>query len=166
MRRVARGRLFSQIELLLWLGLAESRATASLYKMRLHSFAAMHGGTNLRGKSGQYIIVVGDYDSMDAYNETQQRRREPGNTYRDRQRFNWSWDSEDNRKRFRRFRVKRDTAKKVGQFLVGAMVLNRVVSVIDVRYLYGIREKLAIVTIRPTIQDDTLTPRVTVVYRF
>lgn len=164
--RVSRGRLFSQIELILWLGLAGRRSAASLYQSRLESFAAIHAATSLPGKGRRYAIDIDGYESMDAFNEAQLRLRRPKRVYRDRERFNWKWDSHKNRRRYREFRIRRDTARKVGQFIIGAMVLNRLVSVIDVKYLCGISEELSRFEIMPAVDSTVGGPTVTLVYSF
>ncbi|MFQ6674266.1 MAG: hypothetical protein ACE5GH_05730, partial [Fidelibacterota bacterium] len=135
-----RGRLLTQTEVALWLILAESVRSANRYQSRLRSFGAVHAGVDFSGKNDQFFVNVESYSSMELYNEAQLRARLPNKVYREEEGYGWTWDSDDNRRIYRRFRVHRDVLRKAGQFVMGGMVLNRIVSVIDVTYLHRLRE--------------------------
>jgi len=136
-----RGRLFSQIELLLWISLLESNRRVSLHESNLQSFAANHAGAKLKGKDNQYYINIGNFESMVAFNEAQQRLRQSGEVYSDKIRYFWMWDEEKNRLKYRRIRIQKETIRRVSQFVIGGLILNRIISVIDIRYLYKISER-------------------------
>lgn len=161
--KIKRGRLFSQIEIALWAVLAQNKRTSSLYHSRLNSFAAIHAEVRREGQGSQFFIDVGDFDNIDAYNEHQLRNRQPARVYADRARYHWAWDSDKNRKRYRQFRIQRDTARMVGQFVIGGMVLNRIISVIDVKYLHGILQSGPDVSLRPRMGLQTQCIQLTIV---
>ena len=160
----SRGRLFTQIELVLWITLSGSKRAVSLHESKLHSFASEHAGVTLKGKSNQFYIDIGNFGSMDLFNEAHQRSRQPSQTYSDRARFNWEWDKGKNRQKYRRFRIQRDTARMVGQFIIGGLVLNRIISLIDIRYLYQISSNQAKISFTPSWNRENFNPQITLIY--
>ena len=53
----------------------------------------------------------------------------------EKRKYEWSWDSEENRKDYDQMRIISGVAKKYSKFAVGGMIANRIISVIDVLYL-------------------------------
>jgi len=164
--KINRGRLFSQIELALWLTFAESRRRASLTESTLQSFAAIHAGAKLEQKSDRYYVDIGNYESMEAYNEAQQRYREPGEVYSKQAGFDWKWDKEMNRRKYRRYRIQKNTARMVSQFAIGGMILNRIISVIDVRYLVKASHSKSRITIQPFMENNACGAQLRFAYLF
>jgi hypothetical protein len=50
----------------------------------------------------------------------------------------WSWDSGKNRKYFKKLRIRADRYKLAGKFIIGGVVLNHILSAVDVLYLQRI----------------------------
>ena len=72
------------------------------------------------------------YEDMDAYNAYQQRARSPFDTYSSEAGYDWSWESEDQRLIYRDYLIRRDKVRSVASFTIGGMILNRILSAIDV----------------------------------
>ena len=83
------------------------------------------------------IVHMSQYDNMYEFNETMERQRRFNDTYPDIQKYQWDWDTTKNRNNFNDLRIKSSNAKKINNFTVAALIVNRIVSFIDVAYLNG-----------------------------
>lgn len=152
--KTKRARLFTKVEVVLWAALIQAGHDTRLYDARLRAFGTLHAGASFPGKDRKFITDVGNYMSLDDFNQAQQRLRQPDRVYRDPEIYGWSWDSDINRRRYRRFRVRRDTARKIGQFVIGGMILNRIVSVIDVTTLHRMRSSSSNLILYPLVDGE------------
>jgi len=113
------------------------------------AYAAEHAGVEGSGKETQFWIDIGNYDSRNAYNEEHLRWRDYESLYPAGTTWYWDWDTDQHRSRFETLRIRRDQWSLAGKFLLGGLLLNRVVSVIDVIYLQRI-EHIKNVSVIPT----------------
>ncbi|MBZ0180795.1 MAG: hypothetical protein K8F36_16035 [Melioribacteraceae bacterium] len=94
------------------------------------SFAESYGSVNLDGKDDQFFATIGLYQNIEDYNNEKLLNREfdlvlnPETHY-------WKWQSQDQRKEYRNTWSDSEAAFDKIQFVVGAMILNRVVSAIN-----------------------------------
>lgn len=105
------------------------------------AMAAEHANVIGDGKNHQFWVDIGNYDSRVDYNDEHLRWRESDNLYPANVNWNWDWDTEEKRKKFEELRVESDRMKIVGKFFIGGIVLNHIISVIDVYYLKNISLK-------------------------
>lgn len=105
------------------------------------AMAAEHANVIGDGKNHQFWVDIGNYDSRVDYNDEHLRWRESDNLYPVNVNWNWDWDTEEKRKKFEELRVESDRMKIVGKFFIGGIVLNHIISVIDVYYLKNISLK-------------------------
>ena len=105
------------------------------------AIAAEHAHVVVNGKNHQFWVDIGNYNSQIDYNAEHLRWREFDNLYPDEVNWNWDWDTEEKRKEFEDLRVESDRMKLVGKFFIGGIVLNHIISVIDVYYLKNISLK-------------------------
>jgi hypothetical protein len=105
------------------------------------SIAAEHANVNIDGKNHQFWVDIGNYDSQYDYNDEHLRWREFDNLYPSEANWNWDWDTESKRKEFEDLRIESDRLKLVGKFFIGGIVLNHIISAIDVYYLKNISLK-------------------------
>lgn len=105
------------------------------------AIAAEHANVIGDGKNHQFWVDIGNYDSRVDYNDEHLRWRESDNLYPVNVNWNWDWDTEEKRKKFEELRVESDRMKIVGKFFIGGIVLNHIISVIDVYYLKNISLK-------------------------
>ena len=110
------------------------------------AIATKHANVISDGKNHQFWVDIGNYDSQIDYNDEHLRWREFENLYPDEATWNWDWDEEEKRKEFEDLRVESDRMKLIGKFFIGGIILNHIISVIDVYYLKNIslREKVEI----------------------
>ena len=102
------------------------------------SIAAEHANVVIDGKNHQFWVDIGNYDSQIDYNNEHLRWREFDNLYPNEANWNWDWDTESKRKEFEDFRIESDQLKLLGKFFIGGIVLNHIISAIDVYYLKNI----------------------------
>jgi len=77
---------------------------------------------------------------MEDYNETMDRQRR-NISYSD-DKYNWDWDNDNSRNTFNDLRTKSALAKKINNFTISALILNRFISFFDVIYLNGKKYKI------------------------
>lgn len=89
-------------------------------------------GAQLEGKDDQFLDLVGFYESVDEYN-TLGRIIEPTRPYylpTDPSTY-WRWESNDDRETFKQLKNQSREATRRAEFMLGAAILNRIVSTID-----------------------------------
>ncbi|MDP2036457.1 MAG: hypothetical protein Q8L04_03675 [Ignavibacteria bacterium] len=94
------------------------------------SFAKTNAGINLDGMESDFIANVSIYMSTDDYNRIKELNREFSQTY-NASNYKWNWESNDKRKEFRDMWSSSEGAYNKVRFVVGALLLNRIVSAIN-----------------------------------
>ena len=125
-------KIFFGSELALWLGYWGSQSYVNVLQRDLESFAALHAGVDAPGKGDQYWIDVGGYLSLDDFNNQKLLERDLEALYADTPENRWQWDSNQNRRDYVLKRFDRLDWKRRVNWVVGGLVLNRLVSAIDV----------------------------------
>ncbi len=137
----ARGNTFLFTEISLISAAVVSSVWADHETSAMISYAADHAGVQTAGKSDQYWVDIGNYDSLDDYNAEHLRWRDFEGIYTGSQENNWSWESDSQRKKFRDLRVHRDQLQQTAKFIIGAVVVNHIVSAVDALYLSRIAQQ-------------------------
>tara|TARA_B100000035_G_scaffold312282_2_gene323419 strand:+ start:791 stop:1453 length:663 start_codon:yes stop_codon:yes gene_type:complete len=150
------GKIFTGIEIGLWLALAESYWSRNMYQSRLEAYAAVHADISLDARDDTFLLNVGNYMSTEAYNETKQRERLPADVYPDEENFTWRWDSNESRGKYGTYWSRRNRADEIALFVMGGMVLNRIISVIDVSYIFGNKAEGVEVSLLPVTKNGTV----------
>ncbi len=127
-----RGKFFLGTDLLLWAGYFGSLSYASVLENDFQSFAAVHAGVNTSGKNDQYWIDISYSSNIYAYNEKKLVERDKNAIYSENSVNYWQWDSESNRLKYNDIRLKQLDWKRTANFVISGLVLNRLVSAIDV----------------------------------
>lgn len=169
-RRTA-AKIFFGAELTLWLGYLASKQYTHVLLNDLKSFAAVHAGVNTAGKPDQYWIDVGTAGSLEDFNNRRLNDRDLEGMYPEGQGFEWQWDSEAHRVEYVKRRFRRLDWKRTSTVLLGGIVLNHIVSAVDVIRLIR-KEKAAAASRRKSLlrfqyaatpeQGETLQLRLTV----
>ena len=94
-----------------------------------------HGGISSGDKPRQFWIDIGNYDSREDFIAEHLRWRDFDaiETYED-QECDWSWVSKSDKKYFESKRVRSDRLLLMGNFFIGGIVLNHIISVNDAIY--------------------------------
>lgn len=145
-----RGKTFIVSETALWTSFAGALIISNNYTGRFQAFAAENAGVVPENKNQQFWIDVGNYNSRENYNEEHLRFRENNALYPNNAKWAWIWSSEKKRKQYRNYRIASDQWLLTAKFVAGGIVLNHIVSAIDVLYLKRISQ----------IQKITVVPMV------
>lgn len=94
------------------------------------SFAESKGGVNLSGKEAEYFANIGIYQSIDDYNAAMELNRDFDKTYNTAA-YYWKWGDNDQRKEYRDLWSSSESAFTNVRFVVGALILNRLISAVN-----------------------------------
>ncbi len=123
------GKYFTIAEGGLWLTYIGFNNYGNWERERYKAFAASNAGVNLNGKNDSYFANISAYVSIYEYNNQQLLNGNYSAIY-DVNKYYWNW-TEPNRKTFRNMWSSSENAFNDIRFVVGAMILNRLLSVID-----------------------------------
>jgi hypothetical protein len=95
------------------------------------NYAVHHASVNRSGKTAQYWIDIGKYNTIYDYNEQKRRERDVAGIYvEDAQNF-WRWDSYNNRLYYDWKRIQTRELERNQIFIIGGLMLNHLVSAIN-----------------------------------
>ena len=121
------GKYFLVADGVLWLTYAGLSLSSGWVQDDADVYIAQHAGASLVGKDDQFRVDVGNYLTVHEYNEAKLRAREYARLY-DPVQYYWSWDSNPNRNEYRDLRISSDRLERNATFVVGALVVNRLIS--------------------------------------
>jgi len=124
------GKYFTIVEGGLWLTFAGLNIYGSQQEDNYKSYAQTYAGVTLEGKDDQFFADIGGYNSVYDFNDQKYLDRDFENVY-DENAFYWQWVSEQNREEYKNTWRNSESAYNSVKFVVGAMILNRVVSAIN-----------------------------------
>lgn len=125
------GRYFMGADAALWVTYTGFRVRGNWLKEDARSFAAERAGANFDGKGSQFEVDLGNFLSTQDYNEAKLRNREYDLLYDPNSTFAWHWGSEADKALYKDLRIRGDEVLRNSQFVVGFLVLNRVLSAIS-----------------------------------
>lgn len=126
-------RIFYTTESTFWVAALVSAVVSNYHTQTSKAFAAEYAGVEIAGKDDRFWIDIGNYNSRDAYNAEHLRWRDYESLYGTDS--NWEWKSAANREKFENMRIKGDRWHLALQFMGAGLVVNRIISAIDVLYL-------------------------------
>jgi hypothetical protein len=123
------GKYFTIAEGVFWGTYIGINTYSNWQKDRYHSFAASNGGVNVAGKSDDYFGNIGIYTDINEYNDDKARNGEFSQMYNTELDY-WKWTGND-RKTYRAMWTSGEQSHNNLRFVVGALILNRVISAIN-----------------------------------
>jgi len=127
-----RGKIFLGLEASLWAGFFGFRTYGAWAKDDYKSYAAVHAGVSLEGKSDEFFEDINFYVSRDEYNQLARLyQREKAEVYPQTDFWYWYWDSAESQHYYRKLRNRSEAAYRKALFMLGVAAANRVLSVID-----------------------------------
>lgn len=96
-------------------------------------YATQYAGAAAFSSNSQYWVDLGAYLTYDEHKSEMLESRTPEKIYNEM--YAWDWDTIDHANTYRNIRRSRDLAVNRATLVAGAMVMNRIVSVLDVVYL-------------------------------
>jgi hypothetical protein len=124
------GMYFTIADGLLWGTLAGFNIYGNWQMDNYKALAQTYAGITPNGKDDKFYTDLGVYLSMDEYNQIQELDRNFDNVY-DSGIHYWKWESNDKRKEYRSMWSSSEQAYTNVRFVAGALILNRIVSVIN-----------------------------------
>ena len=143
----SRGKFFLYTEPILIISAYSFYSLSNTYKSDYIAYAAQHANVNLANEDYMFALDVGNNDNIQDFNREKRRQRSllmstdpQGNIireygheiYPEGGKYDWDWDSESNREKFNSTRIKSINYEKYTGFVLAGMILNRVVSLVDV----------------------------------
>ncbi len=157
------GRYFLGAEAGLWLTYASFETYGTWLQNDGRAFAASHSGVPASGKSDQFYVDVSNFMNVYEYNDKKLRDRQPDKVYDPNQGYAWQWDSDANRQQFRTARVSSDRVFNNSRFVIGAIIVNHVVSALNAarlvrRYNNNVAESGINLRIESSLLSDSGVP--------
>lgn len=123
------GKYFTIAEGVMWGTYIGINTYGNWQKDRYKSFAAANGGVNVEGKDDDYFATISEYLNIEQFNNEKALQRNFTEMLNENQYF-WKWSSED-RRTYRSMWVSSEQAYNNLRFVVGAMIINRIASVVN-----------------------------------
>lgn len=95
------------------------------------TLASLKAGVEITDRSRSFQLALGDFDTLQEYNEYQLRSRNWNRLFEDQPENQWNWATEDDRENYNNLRSDVDRVKNQLPAILGLMVVNRVVSAIS-----------------------------------
>ena len=106
-------------------------AYASWVRDDARQFATAHSGVDIHGKDDKFFVNLGNYISVDDYNNQKLIQRQAEKMYLPSEKYFWQWDSNKNRSQYRSMRIQSDVAFNELKY-VGVLVgVNHLASAIN-----------------------------------
>jgi hypothetical protein len=127
-----RGYALNSTELSFWVGYIALSYYGRSVEKDMKAFAATHAGINPKGKDEYFFTDIGNYMDLYDYNEQKLRYRQFASLYPENDEYFWAWDSESSQKKFDKKRIESSSAYHAASFALAGLIINRVVSMIDI----------------------------------
>lgn len=134
------GKYFTIADGILWGSLIGVTAYANNQEDNYRSFAETYGEVDLNGKDAKYFGNIGNYLDIYQYNRRQELDRNYEDIY-DSGTHYWKWSGQAQRTEYRDMWKSSETANNSTRFIVGALILNRIASVINAIRLVNVHNK-------------------------
>lgn len=134
------GKYLTITDALLWGSYIGFYAYGNMRKSDYKSFAASNGGVNNSGKDDTYYTTIGNYINIQEYNNQQALERNFDKIY-DVNQYYWDWKTNAQRSTYRNMWTSSESAYNNLRFVAGALILNRIVSIINAVRLVSVYNK-------------------------
>ncbi|MEX0779167.1 MAG: hypothetical protein WD037_05510 [Balneolales bacterium] len=123
-----RGQYHLAAEVVLIVSYLGFRTHSHVLEQNMYTMASAHSGIQIKDRERNFQLAVGNYDSLDEYNDYQERSRNLDRTFPDTPEYQWAWESSDKRFEYRDMRGRWDQTNQQLPALLSLMVINRVIS--------------------------------------
>jgi len=124
------GKYFTIADGVLWGFVFGFNSYASGMENNYKNFADSYGSAKVAGKDENYFVNVGLYMNIDDYNRVKELERSYADVY-PKDKYYWKWDTQQQRKEFRKMWKSSENAYNNIRFAAGALILNRIASAIN-----------------------------------
>lgn len=98
---------------------------------RYITFAKNKAGITTNDKDELYYATISQYNSIEDFNDEKAFERSYSEMYSNIEKYNWEWNTNEDRKSYRQMWESSEQTFNNVRFVVGALLLNRVVSAIN-----------------------------------
>jgi len=124
------GKYFTIADGILWGTFIGMNAYSSWQKDNYQSYAASRAGVDNNNKDENYYARIGEYTSIETYNDQKALERNFIEMY-DEEKYFWKWNSVEERRTYRDMWTSSEQTSNDIRFVVGGLILNRVASAIN-----------------------------------
>ncbi len=124
------GIYFTVADGVLWGTYAGMNIYANWQKDRYISYSQSKAGVSTEGKDEDYYAIIGEYSSIDQFNDEKALERNFDEMYNTEKYF-WKWNTSNEQKAYKSMWTSSEQTFNDVRFVVGALLLNRVVSAIN-----------------------------------
>ncbi len=124
------GKYFTIAEAALWGTYIGIDAYGNWQKNNYKEYAQTNGGVNPAGKDDDYYANIGSYKDIDQYNDDRSFNRDFGAMYETSTHY-FKWNTTEERKTYRNMWVSSENAFNNIRFVVGGLIVNRIVSAVN-----------------------------------
>lgn len=128
-------RYYWAVEALSWLAWIGFRTYGDWKEDDYIRYAADHAGADLEGKSDWFVDMVGFYDDLNQYNELGRAVARERPYLAPTANNQWQWQSVYDKFSFRQIKNRSREAYRRADFMLGVMLINRLVSAIHATHL-------------------------------
>ena len=126
-----RGKAHLGAELAMIAGYFGLRARASTIEDQYLTLANLRAGVDISGRGRPFQLAIGDFNSLQEYNDFQLRSRNWNRLLADDPENRWYWVNEEDRNRYNELRSDRDRIRNQLPAVIGLMAVNRVISAVS-----------------------------------
>jgi len=130
-----RGNKFIILESTLIISYLASLEISNRKKKNYIAYALQHANVSKAGKDHNYWVDIGNYNNLYDYNAEHLRNRDMDALYIKNSTWDWNWDLSARRTNFEKQRISSDQWRRTATFIMGGIVLNHIISLIDAVYL-------------------------------
>ncbi len=124
------GKYFTIAEGTLWGVFIGMNTYANWQKDNYKAYAATNGGVTPSGKDADFYATIGDYSSVNQFNDEQALNRDFSLMYNVETNY-WNWPSAEQRRTYRGMWTTSEQTFNDIRFVVGALIVNRIASAIN-----------------------------------
>lgn len=125
--------IFLGTEAALWLGFAGLRYSGNVQNQDLISYTQLYAGITNYPDDIEFWSDLGNFMSYEDHEEEMLENRTPEDIWNTD--YNWEWSSEDKLIEYEALFRKKELTLLGSEFVITGMIVNRIASVINVRYL-------------------------------
>jgi hypothetical protein len=123
------GKYYLMAEGGLWLTYSGFRMHSNWLLQDAQTFASQHANANFNNKDDQYSVNIGNFNTTAEYNDAKSRNRDYELMYQSTNPdYQWNWDTDANRLRFKDIRIQSGDVKNNAKFIIGAVTVNHLLS--------------------------------------
>lgn len=104
------------------------RSHSRILEQNMFTLAAVHSGSDIKDRDRTFQLAVGNFDSLDDFNDFQERSRNLDRLLPNTPEYHWEWDSRESRAEYRDLRGRWDQTNQQMPAMMALMVVNRVFS--------------------------------------